>query len=213
MTPRMPQPSFWRDKRVLGGRRDALLSEPSTAPLDGLLITSDSDRAYLTGYLAESHDAIPTAVLLVGSGRSVLLTSPNNVEWAANDSPGTEVVPWTRPWWSTLAGHIVRLGWASVGFQADHLTTAGFRELSTRLGDRVALRDLDLSGRLRSIKDEGEIATIRRAVEITDRAFIDASAELTAGQTERELAWSLDIAMHSAWSVRARLSDDRRVGS
>jgi Xaa-Pro aminopeptidase len=48
---------------------------------------------------------------------------------------------------------------------------------------------------LRSIKESDEIEQISAAARITDAAFAAATDQLTAGLTERELAWNIEQAM------------------
>jgi Xaa-Pro aminopeptidase len=45
---------------------------------------------------------------------------------------------------------------------------------------------------MREIKDADELATLERALAVTDRVFVDATSGLTAGVTERELATEID---------------------
>src|SRR5262249_11612493 len=53
----------------------------------------------------------------------------------------------------------------------------------------------DLLAQVRARKDETEIAVIRRAVEIAERAFAQLLHELRPGLTERQVAWRLEELM------------------
>ena len=188
--------SFWRTAVNLAARRERLFVELSRRELAGCLITSDEDRTWLSGFSAASHDTVPVAVLLVGQDRQLLLTSANNVDWAASEAPGLEVVEWKRPWWPTLGDLLYDLDWPTMGYQGDHLSVTAYNTLMDAFHANRAFDDLDdTTAELRAVKDDGEIRTLRRAVEITDMAFHDATAGLTAGTTERELAKTLDAAM------------------
>jgi Xaa-Pro aminopeptidase len=46
--------------------------------------------------------------------------------------------------------------------------------------------------KLREVKDEGELDAIRRAAEVTNRAFARFAEERFSGRTEKELAWRLE---------------------
>jgi Xaa-Pro aminopeptidase len=50
--------------------------------------------------------------------------------------------------------------------------------------------------RLRAVKDEGELAAIRRAGEIASRVFEDLAGERVTGRSERELAWWIERRFH-----------------
>lgn len=189
-------PSFWRTAENLIARRKRLIAELARRHLAGCLITSDEDRTWLSGFGAASHDTVPAAVLLVGQNRQVLLTSANNVDWAASEAPGLEVMAWHRPWWRTLGEVLYGLDWPTMGYQGDHLSVTAYTSLMGSFHANRAFDDLDdMVASLRAVKDDGEIRTLRRAVEITDVAFHSATAGLTAGTSERELARSLDAAM------------------
>ena len=188
--------SLWRTPETLDQRRSALRERLGERDLTGCLLTSDQARGYFSGFTAASHDTVPTAALLVGEDRTVLLTSANNTEWAASQAPGIEIVAWRRPWWPTLGAFLYDLGWTTIGYQADHLSVAGYNGLMEQFHAMIAFNDLgDVPDALRAVKDGAEIRTLRRAAEITDQAFVAATANLAAGTTERELAQRLDRAM------------------
>ena len=50
---------------------------------------------------------------------------------------------------------------------------------------------------LRLIKDAAEIALLRRAQAITVAAFVDVSARIVAGMTEKQVAWELEKAVRA----------------
>lgn len=188
--------SLWRTDETLSRRRAALIARLAERQLGGCLLTSDHARGYFSGFTAESHHTVPTAVLLVGHDRTALLTSANNVAWAESEAPGVEVVVWRRPWWPMLGELLNGLGWTTLGFQADHLSVAAYGALVDSCPATIIFEDLgDIAVELRAVKDESEILTLQHAAEITDRAFVEATANLTAGLTERELALRLDRAM------------------
>lgn len=189
-------PSLWRTQETLARRRAALIERLRERDLAGCLLSSNSARGYFSGYLAESHDAVPAAVLLAGVDRTVLLTSATNVEWARGEAPGIEIVAWQRPWWLTLGDLLDRIGWTTIGFQGDHLSVAAHTEVVGQFNGDTTFFDLgDLPDQLRAVKDETEILTLQRAAMITDRAFTEVTANLAAGTTERELALRLDRSM------------------
>ena len=63
---------------------------------------------------------------------------------------------------------------------------------------------------LRAVKDEDELALIRRAGEITSEAFTRLAEEPFVGRTEKEVAWRLDSLYHELGADESRVSDDRR---
>ncbi len=186
----------WRTEPELADRRARYVERLAAGGLDGALIIGDAGRTWLTGYDAPSHDTAPTAALLIGRDIATLLTSANNREWAASLAPGLEVRTWKRPWWADLAGHLAATGWTTIGFEPDHLSVAGHDTLRSALPGTTRLHPLGQElEELRAIKSAAELDTLRRASAITDAAFVDATRDLQAGVTERELAWRLERAM------------------
>ncbi|HEV2527813.1 MAG TPA: aminopeptidase P family protein [Thermomicrobiales bacterium] len=188
--------STWRTEHELVARRTSFVERLQARQLDGALVLGDSGRGWLTGYNAASHDTVPTAAVLVGPDRATLYTSANNRDWAASLAPGVEVATWKRPWWPDLAAHIAATGWQRIGFEPDHLSVAGYEAIRAELPSGVTLTDIgdDLVA-LRAVKSPAELDALRRASEITDRAFTAATTDLQPGITEGELAWRLERAM------------------
>jgi Xaa-Pro aminopeptidase len=185
----------WRAPGELAGRREALRVRVEARGLDGAVVVGDAARTWLSGFDAASKDVVPTAAVLLGRDRAVLLTSANNTEWAASLAPGLDVETWKRPWWPDLAAHVSALGWRRVGFEADQLSVAGHAGLGAASGVE-AMEDVTAEiDALRAVKSAAELATLRRAVELTDLAFVDATSGLQPGITERELAWRITQAM------------------
>ncbi len=85
----------------------------------------------------------------------------------------------------------------TVGFEADHLTVATLKEW-TKAARKAGFKLKPTSGLvegLRMIKDAGELANIRRAVELTDAAFAHFCATVKPGMTEKEAAWIIEAYM------------------
>lgn len=158
--------------------------------LDGFLVTDPSNRFYLSGYSAHDHAPNESAgVLLVGQTEAVLLTSPNNTDWAAAEAPDFKVAPWKRPWTTTVAERIQGLGWKRVGFEDDALTFSVHRDLSNALSGIAELVPTHGAvDHLRRVKDDAELAVLARALAITDRVFAAVAAALRPGMTERAVA-------------------------
>ncbi len=66
------------------------------------------------------------------------------------------------------------------------LTAAGI-ELVPRKGAVEAMR---------AVKEEGELAAIRRAAEVTNEAYARLAEEPFVGRAEREVAWRMQSLLH-----------------
>jgi Xaa-Pro aminopeptidase len=157
-------------------RLRASLEEP-------LLVTTGVNVRYLTG-LNSSNVA-----LLVDEERALLFTDFRYAE-AARAVEGTEFVQTQRSVLKTVAEALE----GTVGFEASALTYDGWETL--RNGGLELVPRRALVERLRAVKDENELATIREAARITDQAYAALAKEHFVGRTERDLAWRLEQILH-----------------
>ena len=161
-------------------RLDALrerLEEP-------LLVTNGLDVRWLTGFRSSN------AAVLVEPERVRLFADFRYAE-AAREVPGVEFVETER---SLLADLAQRLE-GPIGFEADHVTYAGWQTLSGGGLELVPRRGLVEA--LRAVKDETELDAIRRAAQAANHAFEALLREPFAGRSEREVAWRLRELMHA----------------
>jgi len=154
----------------------ATLEEP-------LLVTHGQNVRYLTGFSSSN------AALLVEPERVRLFTDFRYVD-AARAVEGVELVETKR----SLVGALAELLEGPIGFEADAVSYASWETLRGGGLDLVPRRGLVEA--LRAVKDDGELDTIRRAGEITSRAYERFAEERFVGRTERELAWRLDALFH-----------------
>jgi Xaa-Pro aminopeptidase len=154
-----------------------LLEEP-------LLVTSLVNVRYLTGF--ESSNA----ALLVESERLLLFSDFRYAE-IARALDGVEFFESARALVTDLPAHLSgRIGFETGGDEAPGLS---FREWDALQRDGVDLVPRSgLVEQLRAVKDDDELDTIRRAAEVTDRAYERFADERFIGRTERELAWRME---------------------
>ena len=171
----------------MNARIARLRAEADSLGAPAFLVTRPVNVRYLTGF--ESSNA----ALVVGRDRVVLATDGRYVE-AARAVAEVEVVQAERDllWW--LGTRLGELAGAPVAFEADHVTVAGFDSLS---GEDVELvPTTGAVARLRAVKDEPELAAIRRAARVTDAAYERLAGEQLVGRTEADVAWWLEQVFH-----------------
>jgi Xaa-Pro aminopeptidase len=157
-------------------RLRATLEEP-------LLVTHGVNVRYLTGFSSSN------AALLVEPDRVRLFTDFRYVD-AARAVEGVELVETKR----SLVAAVAELLEGRVGFEATAVSYASWEALRGGGLDLVPRQGL-VEG-LRAVKDDGELDALRRAGEITSRAYERFAEEPFVGRTERELAWRLDELFH-----------------
>ncbi len=84
-----------------------------------------------------------------------------------------------------------------LGFEAGHVPYARFRDWqkAARKGHSKLQPTDGLVEQLRAVKDESELATIRRAVQLADAAFEHFRTHARPGMTEKQGAWLIETYM------------------
>jgi Xaa-Pro aminopeptidase len=152
-------------------RLRASLEEP-------LLVTNPTNIYYLFGFKSSN------AALLVDENGVRLFTDFRYAE-AARAVEGVEFHETKRALLWDLSAQLS----GRIGFEADYVSYAGYETLAAGSIEPVPRRGL--VERLRAVKDEDELAAIKRACEITDRMFERLIDERFVGRTERDVAWTI----------------------
>jgi Xaa-Pro aminopeptidase len=153
-----------------------LLEEP-------LLVTNPTNVHYLVGFKSSN------AAALVEPDR-VRLFSDFRYAQAARAVDGVEFEETKRALLQDLASRLS----SRIGFEADAVSFGGYETLSS--GDIELVPRRALVESLRAVKDEGEMAAIKRACELTDRMFERLIEEPFIGRTERDVAWTIEQLFH-----------------
>ena len=160
--------------------------------LDGFLVTDPVDVRYLSGFRGDD------ATLIVGRRAALLCTDSRFWEQVHEEVADFEL---SKVRSDPLLAHTVAeaaraLGeGAGLGYQGAQLSHASYRRL--RRLHRGALRDVRMSVTLlRAVKDEGEIAALRRAAAVTDEALGLVVGRGLVGRRERDVAWDLQAEYH-----------------
>jgi Xaa-Pro aminopeptidase len=170
----------------------------STLEADAALITHPTNRRYFSGFPDTDHAPDESSgVLLVNDQSAVLYTSPTNLPWAtASVRDPVTADPWERPWPVFVSRRLDELGAKRVAFEDRALTVADHTAIKESAGHVALIPAGNAFHTVRAVKDERELTAIGKAAGITDAAFLAATTKLTAGVTERELAWRIELAMH-----------------
>ena len=166
------------------------------AQLDApLLVTNLTNVFYLSGF--ESSNA---ALLVRPGGEATLYTDFRYAE-EARAVAGVEAVITKRAMMRDVGDRLS----GRVQFEADVLPYLEWERLNAGKAELVPTRGL--VDAVRAVKDEEEVAKLRRAARIADRALEALTAETWVGKTERQVAWRLLELCH------AHGADDRSFES
>jgi len=167
--------------------------------LDGILLIKDANLRYLSGFTgSESY-------IVISTKGKVFITDSRYIEQAVQECHGFEVIKWRTPnrdLPETIKYVCGRLDIKRLGFEKDCVSFSLYEELRDVLGDVELIGTKGLVEKLRSIKDKNEIECIKKAAEITDRAFDEILNFIKPGVTER------DIERELAYFIRKIGADD-----
>lgn len=165
--------------------------------LDALLVSKMENCRYLSGFSGEGH-------LLISPDQAVLATDFRYLEQAKKEAPAftiTRIKGDVAPWLPRLASEF---GWHKLGFEANTLTFATCSQLNKKItAEQIKLELIPttkLVEDLRSVKEEGELKLIIKAVELTNAAFRRAKSGIRPGITEKQAAWEIEKSLREGGS-------------
>ncbi len=189
-------------------RRQRLRQSLQTAEIDGLIVSSPTNVGYLTGFTGDD------SVLLISHERAVVVSDGRFAVQIGQECPDleAEIRAIGKPLPEAVGELAKALGVRRWGFESQATTVAEFDTLREAAGEVKLVPKHGLVERLRMIKDGGEIAAIREAVAIAERAFLDLRAWLKPGVTEKVAADFLENALRSQGATAASFTPIVAVG-
>lgn len=156
--------------------------------LDALMVTHPENRAYLTGFTGDS------GVVVITGTENLLVTDFRYTEQAEAEAPLFKVIETGPDRLASLAEVLRARHLKRTGFESGATTVAAFREWQEKLeGVTELVGTQGLVEDLRRVKDEGELALLRKAAELADAGFEFVVGLTHAGAVERELSLELDF--------------------
>jgi len=169
-------------------RRQSIAEALGGQAPDALLVRSEVNVTYLTGFSGDSSS------LLLTRDRALLVSDARFTEQIAEECPGLDAVirPPTKPLLGFLAATVGSLGVRSIGIESDHVTVTEFEALRHDLPALEWRAECNRVESLRAVKDEDEIAAIREAIAIAERAFTVFRTLLRPEDSEKDLHDALE---------------------
>ena len=154
------------------GKFEAKLAQ---SEVDGILVTGQNNIYYLTGFWGTE------ATVFISGKRRLFVTDSRYILIAKASVKGFDIIE-SRQALEEIAKIIKEDGLTKIGFDSQ-VTYSFYQGLSALFADYQLVAMSNFIEDLRMIKDETEIATIRRACQISDQAFIDVLDFIKPGQT------------------------------
>ena len=148
---------------------------------DGLLLTSRYSRFYGTEY------DIAEGVAIVTRKGCRYFTDSRYIESAQNGIKEFQVLMVDRqnPYSKLLNEAIADFGVETLGYEENYLTVAELLHYESSLHAKLVPMNRKING-FRAVKEEWELDIMRKAQEITDKAFAEVLPRIKAGMTEKE---------------------------
>jgi Xaa-Pro aminopeptidase len=173
-------------------RRDRFRAVLERLDVDAALVTRLLNVRYLTGFTGSN------AALLVTRDAAILATDGRYVTQAEDQAPDVDLLV-DRAVAERCARAAGEAGVRRLGLEAHDVTLQRYDDLTAALaGDRHLLTLTRMRAAvegLRAVKDDGEIALLRQACAIGDRALAGLLPGVRAGRTERDVARELERRM------------------
>ncbi|WP_251520690.1 MULTISPECIES: M24 family metallopeptidase [Staphylococcus] len=168
-------------------RIDKLISELTSKEIEGVVILSDFNRRYLSGFTGTS------GALIITENDKRLITDFRYIDQATRQAPDFEIVNQQETPTNEILNQFKQLNIKNIGFEGNLLSYDMYEALNqsqTRLTSVSGLVE-----KIREVKDASEIEIIQKAAEIVDETFEYILTVATAGMTEQQLKAKLESKM------------------
>lgn len=157
--------------------------------LDAMLVTSAPGEFYAVGFHGEG-------AVVVTSGECRYFTDSRYIEAAEKQVAGVHITMTDRSKniQALVKGAVEELGVKKLGFEDGYMTVAQYNRYAGDLPCALTPAN-QLISKLRAAKDAEEIELMKKAQEITDKAFSEIIRFIRPGMTEREIAARLQYDM------------------
>jgi Xaa-Pro aminopeptidase len=175
-----------------------ILARLTKGNLDGLIVFSPANISYLSGITSRD------AYLLISNRQNIYFTDSRYLEEVKKYLDRKFIKKNIGDSFAkALATSVRNLGLKRLGLEARHVSYASYQKLKQALGTKIDLVPTEyFVEQLRQIKEEEELAKIRKAVKITIQALNYAQRLIKPGVKEIEVAAELErfIRCHGARS-------------
>jgi len=169
---------------------------------DTLLILSDENRHYLSGYTGKDGSYDETAGILIITGNDLILATDSRYDTQAkNEANLYKVLCCKKSLAKELPALLKSVNAKQVGIEGARLTFQQhqrFCEEMAKSGLEIEFISADNILRpLRTLKDKDELLNIKRALTVAETAFCKFRSSIHVGMTEKEAAWLLEQTMRA----------------
>lgn len=158
--------------------------------LDAFLVSQSENRRYLSGFTGS------TGWLLISDRVIYIAVDFRYVEQAQKEAPDFQTLHVKGEVANWLPGLISDLALKTIGFEADDICYATYRQLSDTLTTNQQQVKLipttNFVEAIRAVKEPAEIECIMQAATLADRVLDYARSIIRPGMPEKQVAWELE---------------------
>ncbi|MBE1553323.1 M24 family metallopeptidase [Sporosarcina limicola] len=167
-----------------------LVKQFAELTIDGLMITGDWNRRYLSGFTGSN------GVILITENDVKIITDYRYFEQAKNQTDmdvvlHAEHTGHKHKIYDEVAKQVKKMGIKRLGFEQQHVNVGNCAKLKSLI-DAAMIPTYDLVENLRMVKTEREIEKIRISSKITDDAYLHILNFIRPGLTELAVAEELE---------------------
>jgi Xaa-Pro aminopeptidase len=176
------------------GRLARLQSALSAHSVDALVLSSPQSIRYVTGFAGSA------GLVVIAADRAILITDGRYETVVRQELSAGRLGPVTlervaRRYDLALGEVVVRLGLGRVGFEAGHVTVATLGAWGRASGQTVWVATERLVEGMRLLKDDGEIAIMRKGARMISEVACQLGGIVKRGKTERAVAGEIERAL------------------
>ncbi|MDW7673915.1 MAG: Xaa-Pro peptidase family protein [Bacillota bacterium] len=178
----------------MSNRLEKIRAAMATKGLEGLLVWKAENRFYLSGFTGSA------GMLFITLTEQYLITDFRYFNQAEEQASQYTLFPATKSIFASLKELFGKCNDVKkIGFEENFWTYAEFIKFKEEcLEHAINWQPAgEIIAELRLIKDQEELQTIKKAVELTDEAFQHVMKQIKAGITEREVAVELEYYMRT----------------
>lgn len=153
---------------------------------EALLVSRESDIRWLTGFSGSN------GVVLITDSELHIFTDGRYGEQVAVQTQGCSIHVESGAALSSATVFVASSGLREIRFQGDHLSFELVQKLRKDLPKLICRESTVSFDRLRSVKDPAEVESIRQALRITEKTFIECLPLIKEGVSESDLATEID---------------------
>lgn len=164
--------------------------------IDAFLVVNPLNRRYLSCFTGTS------GVLLLTEHKNYLITDFRYGEQARSQARGFEVVEYDDSIPSAINKIVKNDKLTYLGLEKDYVTLYDYEVFVDKIPNIKFLPISQAFQQFRQVKAAEEIALIKKAVEIADKAFLHIKEYISSGITEKNVAFELEMYMRREGAER-----------